>query len=101
MLCHGMGSDRHAGTENCNLPSFCNEGAPTANRQPPVSSPSSFNKIMANCYRVFKRPCNRCVVVVVVAAATCATVVAVAFVALTFETIILFVNKFMWKTNRG
>jgi len=42
-----MGSDRHAGTENCNLPSFCNEGAPTANHQPPASS--SFNKIMANC----------------------------------------------------
>lgn len=37
MMCHGMGSDRHAGTENCNLPSFCNEGAPTANRQPPTT----------------------------------------------------------------
>lgn len=99
MLCHGMGSDRHAGTENCNLPSFCNEGAPTANHRSRRRRRST--KLWQIVYGVFKWPCNRCVVVVVVVAATCATVVAVAFVALTFETIILFVNKFMWKTNRG
>lgn len=100
MMWHGMGSDRHAGTENCNLPSFCNE-----ERQPPTANHRSrrrrrSTKLWQIVYGVFKWPCNRCVVVVA-AAATCAAVVAVAFVALTFETIILFVNKFMWKTNRG